>query len=225
MTTEVPLYSFQGSLSSSGSWTTYEPDTTRKTARLSTTLSSLVRKTLNKSDKRTLRLLTFNIWFDAFFKAERALAVIRIIEELEPDVCCFQEVTPQFEEALRTSKHFQRYWALTGLDDQLQLTGFGYGTLIAVKRDLFDTTGVFKDPKTGVIISGTTPKEPPNIRRLDLVISKGPGLTAQVAQLVGETAIPKKDLKGAEGVDLNGVTVYPSDHKGVMVDFEMVTPP
>jgi len=51
------------------------------------------------SDQITLRILTWNIWFESLFKKQRTSALIATIESLNPlpDVCCFQECTAGFE--------------------------------------------------------------------------------------------------------------------------------
>ena len=48
----------------------------------------------------TLRVATFNVWFDSFEQAVRRRAVLDILERESPDVIALEEVTPAFLDAL-----------------------------------------------------------------------------------------------------------------------------
>lgn len=47
-------------------------------------------------DLPTLRVCTFNVWFDPFESERRCNAVLEILSELDADVIALQEVTPRF---------------------------------------------------------------------------------------------------------------------------------
>src|ERR1700722_19491104 len=121
------LYSFQGHFGSRG-WKRYNP--TGKV--LSCTQSQ-------GPPNSQLRVLTFNIWFEAIFKEQRTREVIRLIQELNPDVCCFQEDTPMFEDILRRDPHWRKSW-----------------TMIVVKKPLIMAEGRYSANAFFAGLPGTT---------------------------------------------------------------------
>ncbi|WAS95203.1 endonuclease/exonuclease/phosphatase family protein [Nannocystis poenicansa] len=44
--------------------------------------------------RRSLRIVTWNIWFDEWERARRQEALWQTLAELRPDVICLQEVLP-----------------------------------------------------------------------------------------------------------------------------------
>ncbi|KDQ11503.1 hypothetical protein BOTBODRAFT_177331 [Botryobasidium botryosum FD-172 SS1] len=97
----------------------------------------------SKRDKETgsgvntpLRVLTWNIWFDTRYKAERTHAFIRAVRAADPDVCCLQETTTAFEAILRADAYWRATWVMTALADQTDFTKSHYGTMICVKKSL-----------------------------------------------------------------------------------------
>lgn len=46
------------------------------------------------------RILTWNVWFKQVYQEERAVALLKIAEELNPHILALQEITPAFLEIL-----------------------------------------------------------------------------------------------------------------------------
>ena len=49
---------------------------------------------------KSLKILTYNIWFDNFNMENRLQALFKIIAEADADIICLQEVTQTFSQAL-----------------------------------------------------------------------------------------------------------------------------
>ena len=90
------------------------------------------------SDPIPLRILTWNIWFEILLRQQRTSALIATIKSLSPlpDVCCFQECTGGFEQQLEEDDWWRKTWAMTKCADQFAVTGFHYGTMVFVRREL-----------------------------------------------------------------------------------------
>ena len=90
------------------------------------------------SNPVSLRILTWNIWFENLFKRQRTSALIATIKSLNPipDVCCFQECTSGFELQLEEDDWWRKTWAMTKCADQFAVTGSNYGTMMFVRREL-----------------------------------------------------------------------------------------
>ena len=90
-----------------------------------------------------LRILTWNIWFEVLFKEERTSALIATIKSLDPlpGVCCFQECTAEFELQLQEDDWWKETWAMSKCADQFAITGFAYGTMVFVRRELVEEMG------------------------------------------------------------------------------------
>lgn len=76
-----------------------------------------------------LRVLTWNVWFDAMYPEARQLALLRETLVHAPDVICLQEVLPEFADALRSS----------AVSSQYQFSPFDvapYGVLVLVRNDI-----------------------------------------------------------------------------------------
>jgi hypothetical protein len=88
-----------------------------------------------------LRILTWNIWFEVLFKAQRTSVLVATIKSLNPlpDVCCFQECTPNFELQLQEDDWWKKTWVMTKCADQFAATRFHYGTMVFVRRELVET--------------------------------------------------------------------------------------
>jgi hypothetical protein len=95
-------------------------------------------------DPIALRILTWNIWFDTRYKQQRTSALIATIKSLSPlpDVCCFQECTAGFELQLQGDDWWKGTWAMTKCADQFAMTGFHYGTMVFVRRELVGRAGL-----------------------------------------------------------------------------------
>jgi len=85
-----------------------------------------------------LRILTWNIWFENLLKRQRTSALIATIKSLDPlpDVCCFQECTAGFELQLQEDSWWRKTWVMTKCADQFAVTGFWYGTMVFLRREL-----------------------------------------------------------------------------------------
>jgi endonuclease/exonuclease/phosphatase family metal-dependent hydrolase len=95
----------------------------------STTIStSLPPNTL--TPKNTLTLLTYNVWFDSFHFDERMQHIIHETLALNPDICCFQEVLPQFASALHSNAELNEKYVMSSF-----ITS-GYGTMTLARREL-----------------------------------------------------------------------------------------
>jgi endonuclease/exonuclease/phosphatase family metal-dependent hydrolase len=76
-------------------------------------------------------------------KHQRTAALISTIKSLNPlpDVCCFQECTGGFELQLQGDDWWRKTWAMTKCGDQFAVTGFHYGTMVFVRRELVEKMG------------------------------------------------------------------------------------
>jgi len=81
-------------------------------------------------------LITYNVWFEAIAKEQRALELLRHVYEQNPDVCCLQEVTPAFEAIVRNHPFAKKHWVLTSLRDQQDKTHGMHGTIIFFNKAL-----------------------------------------------------------------------------------------
>ena len=81
-------------------------------------------------DPRSLRVITWNVWFDPFFFDERFEALIAIVLGKSPDVACFQEVTPRFAAAVRTSSIIAEAYDVSTNDVA------PYGCMVLVRTEL-----------------------------------------------------------------------------------------
>ena len=92
------------------------------------------------SDPVSLRVLTWNIWFENLLNQQRTSALIATIKSLNPlpDICCFQECTSRFELQLKEDEWWRETWGMTKCADQFAVTGFDYGTMMFVRRELVE---------------------------------------------------------------------------------------
>lgn len=65
---------------------------------------------------RALRVLTFNVWFDAFEHAVRRDAVLAILERESPDVIALEEVTQPFLDALLATSWIREHYAVSRIE-------------------------------------------------------------------------------------------------------------
>lgn len=87
------------------------------------------KQSLLERDPSRLRVLTWNVWFDAMQAEERQLALLREVLAQAPDVVCLQEVLPEFATALRAS-------ALTSVYNISPYDVSPYGVLMLVRLDM-----------------------------------------------------------------------------------------
>ena len=67
-------------------------------------------------DVRTLRVATFNVWFDAFENELRRKAVVSILEREDPDVIALEEVTQPFLDALLATPWIRTQYAVSRIE-------------------------------------------------------------------------------------------------------------
>jgi len=86
-------------------------------------------RTLQSRPTSELRVVTWNVWFDAMCAAERQLALMREVLAVAPDVACFQEVVPAFLQALRNCVPLATVYEISPYDIR------DYGCVMLVRRD------------------------------------------------------------------------------------------
>ncbi|KAH8829990.1 Endonuclease/exonuclease/phosphatase [Flagelloscypha sp. PMI_526] len=72
----------------------------------------------------TLRVATWNIWFDSLLKNERTNYLLDSLQREDPDVICLQEVTSSVEKAIRENKFAQKNWRFTSFEDQANFDSY-----------------------------------------------------------------------------------------------------
>lgn len=82
---------------------------------------------------RALSLVCWNVWFDRLKFVERCSEILRICGELNPDVICFQEVTPSFLRILQEGTLLASY---VSSEACIGPTIGSYGVLTLCKREL-----------------------------------------------------------------------------------------
>jgi hypothetical protein len=86
----------------------------------------------------TLRLITWNIWFDKLEQKPRFLGTLRkLLETPSVDIVSLQEVTPQFIHGLQSSTAIRTDWLLTDCwdaDHQREIPPKLYGNIFLVRR-------------------------------------------------------------------------------------------
>ena len=63
---------------------------------------------------RKLTILTYNVWFDNFYKHERYLVIMRILEQSDADFICLQEVTEDFKALLMAEDWAKKKYFVSG---------------------------------------------------------------------------------------------------------------
>ena len=103
-------------------------------------------ETINMSDStnpkdnsvalKNFKVLTYNVWFDSFEFNSRMQCIIDQTLELQPDVCCFQEVLPAFAAMLQDHTELNKLYVMS------PFTASSYGTMTLARREVsprFDT--------------------------------------------------------------------------------------
>jgi len=75
-----------------------------------------------------LKLLTLNLWFSDKLRHARTRAVLKLIEDERPTVCCFQEVVPEVAQLLVRSLPG---WSASDPGDGSTVAPYGVMTLVA----------------------------------------------------------------------------------------------
>lgn len=90
----------------------------------------------------TLRVLTWNIWFDSYEFACRMASVLSIIKESNPDIICLQEVIPQFYDIISYSQHkwLLEEYSPSADKGENRWSIDPYGTLILTRKALGPST-------------------------------------------------------------------------------------
>lgn len=63
---------------------------------------------------RKLTILTYNVWFDNFYKHERYLVIMRILQQSDADFICLQEVTEDFKALLMAEDWAKKKYFVSG---------------------------------------------------------------------------------------------------------------
>ncbi|MEM8535040.1 MAG: endonuclease/exonuclease/phosphatase family protein [Chloroflexota bacterium] len=71
-----------------------------------------------------LTCVTFNVWFEPHYFAERCAALLQLVKAYNPDIIALQEVTPPFLEYLLAQAWVRQQYAIS---DALGITVDGYG--------------------------------------------------------------------------------------------------
>jgi len=78
-----------------------------------------------------VRILTLNLWFDLKLRRARTAALVKIVQAIQPSICCFQEVVP--EVAIELKKELSDY---RSSDPGTGETLGPYGVMILVSPSL-----------------------------------------------------------------------------------------
>lgn len=154
------------------------PSSTNPTPTTDSASTSAAVKFKASSGPISLRILTWNIWFENLLKQQRTSALIATIKSLDPlpDVCCFQECTAGFELQLQEDEWWRKMWVTTKCADQFAATGFNYGTMVFVRSGLVEEMGFkakawfepFEVSQTGrglLVLELTPPRSEHPVRR------------------------------------------------------------
>jgi len=97
--------------------------------------------------KKSLSVLTWNVWFEKRAMDERYAEILRVARESDADFLCFQEVTQAFENAVKKEKTLCKDYDLSGVAS----AGSWYGVLTLAKKGLGAkfTLGEFKTTRMG----------------------------------------------------------------------------
>ncbi|KAJ3086813.1 hypothetical protein HK102_012411 [Quaeritorhiza haematococci] len=102
-------------------WTDYKPVKTSKQPAAAPTRTTT-----------TLKILTYNIWFDALTLRLRTPHIIRLIEEHSADIVCLQECTEEFLRTLTSSPLIRSTYILSDVSGETFKSW--YGVVVMVKR-------------------------------------------------------------------------------------------
>jgi endonuclease/exonuclease/phosphatase family metal-dependent hydrolase len=86
----------------------------------------------------SIRLLTWNIWFDKLSQEQRFSAIIQQIVSLPHlNIAALQEVTPEFIQLAKAHPQIQREWLLTDYTDEehgTEVEPTWYGNIFLVRK-------------------------------------------------------------------------------------------
>lgn len=82
------------------------------------------------SNNEELSVLTWNVWFSNYRRADRHAAILATVISLSPDVACFQEVTGSFLKALKSNREVMDRYRIS--DNPI----YDYGIFSIAKKGL-----------------------------------------------------------------------------------------
>ncbi len=97
----------------------------------------------------SLKIITWNIWFEEFEQVIRYQEILSICSSHLPDIICFQEVTIPFLHILAKWEELKEYCCSDG-EELNGLTLGHYGVLTLVKRKYFPTFSFHQFPVTNM---------------------------------------------------------------------------
>eukprot|EP00128_Syssomonas_multiformis_P000056 Colp12_sorted_trinity150504_noHs@24159 len=80
------------------------------------------------SDEVKLKVVQYNVWFDAHRSVERNKHVFALIQENSPDVVCFQEVTPPFLQRMKEDGFIRKNYVFSDTQSA------GYSAMLLIKH-------------------------------------------------------------------------------------------
>ena len=92
--------------------------------------------TMNNPAPTSLKVLTFNIWFDQYFNEQRTRAITDIIQQHDPDVICLQEVTTRSIQYVCASTFIRQHYFASDSPDDDYSSVHPYGVWMGVKKNL-----------------------------------------------------------------------------------------
>ena len=67
----------------------------------------------NNDNNDKIRVMSYNIWFAKKKWKERGIKLLQMVKEYNPDIFCFQEVTPRFMELMCDNEYIRKCYELT----------------------------------------------------------------------------------------------------------------
>lgn len=88
----------------------------------------------NKQNVKELTIVSYNIWFADKEWQKRQQKLLSMLEEINPDIFCLQEVTPRFLAGFCDHKYIQQNFELTEKKDNYKSTVVPYGVMIGCNK-------------------------------------------------------------------------------------------
>ncbi|KAJ3100847.1 hypothetical protein HDU97_001901 [Phlyctochytrium planicorne] len=82
----------------------------------------------------TLRIATYNVWFDGLLQRERAQSLLSLLIPHSLDIICFQEVTQTFLSVLHSTPHYKRNYHICQKGFYPSEGGSWYGIITLVRK-------------------------------------------------------------------------------------------
>eukprot|EP01083_Nonionella_stella_P079194 217089_1 len=89
----------------------------------------------NRHHVKELVIVSYNIWFADQQWQERQQKLLSMLEEINPDIVCLQEVTPRFLVGFCDNKYIQNNFELTDQKESKCSTVSPYGVMIGCNRN------------------------------------------------------------------------------------------